>query len=90
MVLVKNVKFLHPFFLGKIGLEKLFGAILDRKEAILDYNNINLTRSCTIDIFPRGLASGFGQKFEISWLFLFRQNRLKKSVCAVLERKQAI
>ena len=44
MVLVKNVKFLHPFFLGKIGLEKLFGAILDRKEAILDYNNINLTR----------------------------------------------
>ena len=44
MVLVKNVKFLHPFFSGKIGLEKLFGAILDRKEAILDYNNINLTR----------------------------------------------
>ena len=47
MVLVKNVKFLHPFFLGKIGVEKVFGAILDRKEAILDYNNINLTR--TID-----------------------------------------
>ena len=37
MVLVKNVKFLHPFFLGKIGVEKVFGAILDRKEAILDY-----------------------------------------------------
>ena len=37
MVLVKNVKFLHPFFLGKIGVEKVFGAILDRKEAIIDY-----------------------------------------------------
>ena len=44
MVLVKNVKFLHPFFLGKKGLEKVFGAVLDRKEAILDYKNINLIR----------------------------------------------
>ena len=44
MVLVKNVKFLHPFCLGKIGLEKVFGAVLDRKEAVLDYKNINLIR----------------------------------------------
>ena len=36
MVLVKNVKFLHRFSLGKIGLEKVFSAVLDRKEAILD------------------------------------------------------
>ena len=42
MVLVKNVKFLHPFFLGKIGLQEVFGAVLDRKEAILDYKNIDL------------------------------------------------
>ena len=44
MVLGKNVKFLHPFSLGKIGLEKVFGAVLDRKEAVLDYKNINLIR----------------------------------------------
>ena len=44
MVLDKNVKFLHPFSLGKIGLEKVFGAVLDRKKAILDYKNINLIR----------------------------------------------
>ena len=44
MVLVKNVKFLHSFFLGKKGLEKVFGAVQDRKEAILDYKNINLIR----------------------------------------------
>ena len=36
MVLDKSVKFLHLFFLGKIDLEKVFGAVLDRKEAILD------------------------------------------------------
>ena len=44
MVLVKNVKFLNPFLLGKIGLDKVFGAVLDRKVAILDYKNINLIR----------------------------------------------
>ena len=44
MVLVKNVKFLNPFFLGEIGLDKVFGAVLDRKVAILDYKNINLIR----------------------------------------------
>ena len=30
----ENVKFIHPFFLGKISLEKVIGAVLDRKEAI--------------------------------------------------------
>ena len=44
MVLGKYVKFLHPFSLGKIGLEKVFGAVLDRKEAVLDHKNINLIR----------------------------------------------
>ena len=33
-VLVKNVKFLHPLFLSKTVLGKVFGAVLDRKEAI--------------------------------------------------------
>ena len=44
MALVKSVKFLHPFFLGKIGLQEVFGAVLERKESILDYKNINLIR----------------------------------------------
>ena len=67
MVLVKNVKFLHPFFLGKIGLEKLFGAILDRKEAILDYNNINLTRKLYNWHFSKGVSQWFRSKI---WNFL--------------------
>ena len=37
MVLIKNLKFLHPFFLAKKDLEKVFFAVLDRKQAILDY-----------------------------------------------------
>ena len=64
----ENVKFIHLFFLGKISLEKVIGAVLDRKEAILDYKKINLIKSYITDIFPKGSANGFGRKlvFEIS------------------------
>ena len=44
MALVKSVNLLHPFFLGKTGLQEVFGAVLERKESILDYKNINLIR----------------------------------------------
>ena len=37
MVLVKNVKFLHPFFLGVINRRKVFDAVLDRKQSIQDF-----------------------------------------------------
>ena len=40
MVLIKNLKFLHPFCLAKKDLEKVFFAVLDRNQAILDYKNI--------------------------------------------------
>ena len=36
MVLVKNVKFLDFFFLGKIDFKKVLCAVLERKQAILD------------------------------------------------------
>ena len=37
MVLVKNVKILHPFCLGEIGKGKKFGDVLDRKQVTVDY-----------------------------------------------------
>ena len=36
MLLAKIVKCLYPFFLGKVGQEKVFGNVLDRKLAFLD------------------------------------------------------
>ena len=67
MVLVKSLKFLHPFFPGEIGKEKLLGCVLERELAYLDYENIDLTIYYRkICIFPKGLVHGFGQKFEIS------------------------
>ena len=45
MIFVKNWSFLHLFILGKIGQGKVFYDILDRKNAFLDYKNINLKNS---------------------------------------------
>ena len=38
MISVKNWKFLNCFFWGKIGLGKVFGNALHRKQAFLAYN----------------------------------------------------
>ena len=37
MVLVKNLKSLDPFFVANIGDKKVFSAVLDRKQASLDF-----------------------------------------------------
>ena len=36
MILVKNLKFIHRFFLKKVAQEKLFGVVSDRKLTLLD------------------------------------------------------
>ena len=42
MILVKIFKIFH-FFFRQSSSGKMFGDILDRKQAFLDYRNINLT-----------------------------------------------
>ena len=42
MILVKNSNFRHCLFLLKIGPERMFGDVLDRKEAFLDNKNMYL------------------------------------------------
>ena len=44
MVFVKKLKIFRPFILGKIGKKKVFGYILDRKKAFLDYKNKELKK----------------------------------------------
>ena len=39
MDLVKKWDFLHLFIFGKIGKKQVFGDILERKNAFLDYKN---------------------------------------------------
>ena len=44
MVLVKNVKFLHRFFRGKIGRQILIGDLQESKLAFLDYKSFHLRK----------------------------------------------
>ena len=44
MVLVKNLNF-FSFVFGKIGQEKVFGDVVNRKLASEDYKNIDLKKS---------------------------------------------
>ena len=45
MVFSKNIKFLYPNFLGARGWEKVFGEVLRRKLAFLDYDNVDYKKS---------------------------------------------
>ena len=68
----------------------MFGDVLDRKQASPDYNNIIIIIIdwCIIDVFSRqigfflrvSVVHEFGQKFEISSLLVFRQNRPRNCV----------
>ena len=58
------------FFLGNIGQENVFYDILERKNAFLRYKNNKLKKS-KIEIFPKGLTHGLGQKLAIFPSFFF-------------------
>ena len=44
MIFEKNWQFFHLFILGKIGKEKVFYDILDKKKAFQDYKDIKLKK----------------------------------------------
>ena len=50
----------------------MFGNVLDRKLAFLDYKNMDLKKRRKIGNFPKGLVHGFGQNYEIFLFLLFR------------------
>ena len=65
MLLAKIWKFLYPFFLSKTGQEKMFGDVLDRKQAFLDFEKVPKLA------FIQRVVHGFGQNYEISLSLLF-------------------
>ena len=79
MILVKNLKFLLGLYSGKIGLEIVFGDVLDRKQLFPDYTSVDFAWWSPW-IFPKVFIHDFGQKFEFLLLFLFGQNRVSNSV----------
>ena len=79
MILVKNSNFLHFLFLLKTGPEMMFEDVLDRKEAFLK-KKICILYVRKIGNFPKQLNHDFGQKFELSSLFVFIEDRRRNDV----------
>ena len=59
--------------------EKVFGDVLDKKEAFEDYKT-TVYEKRKIRIFPKELVHRFGQKFEISSTLIFIQHTPRKSI----------
>ena len=60
----KNGHFSNIFFLGNIGQENVFYDILDRK-TLFQAIKTRSSKCGKINIFPKGLTHGFGQKMAI-------------------------
>ena len=68
MILVKKLKFFHLLCLSKIDREKLFADVLDKKEALKDYEN-NCLRKTQNWNFSNGVSPSFSP--EILGFFNF-------------------
>ena len=79
MVLVKKASFFRRLCLGDIGQENVFYDILERKNVFLGYENEEFRKS-KIEIFPKGLVHGFGEKGVIFPSFVFRRYSTGKCV----------
>ena len=58
---MKKLKFFHLLCLSKIGEEKVFADVLDRKEALKDYKN-NCVRKTQNENFSKGVSPSFWSK----------------------------
>ena len=61
MVLDKIMKFVYCIFLGKIRQKNVFGNVLDRKLAFLDYRNMDLKKLENWH-FSKGVSPWFWSK----------------------------
>ena len=88
MVSVQKWDFFHLFILGKVGKKKVFGDILERKNAFLDYKN-KKQKNRKIAFFPKGSVHSFGQQMGFFPPFYFWQKRQEKVFGDILQRKNA-
>ena len=88
MVLVKKWDFFHLFIFGKIGKKQVFGDILERKNAFLDYKNKKQKKNKKIGLFPQWLVHGFGPNMGFFSRFYFWQNRQGKKSLSIFQKEE--
>ena len=70
MILVKKLNFLHLLCLSKRDPEKVFGDVLDKKEAFKDYKN-NCSLKTENENFCKGVSPSFWSNFSDFFNFDF-------------------
>ena len=84
-----TIKIFPSFSFRQSRQEKMFGDILDRNKAFLDYKNGQLKNS-EIGIFPKGFVHCFGsKKLKFFHLFLLGKIGSKKVLSDILDRDRA-
>ena len=89
MVSVQKWDFFHLFILGKVGKKNVFGDILERKNAFLDYKN-KKQKNRKIALFPKGSVHSFGQQMGFFPPFYFWQKRQEKSIWRYSREKKRL
>ena len=82
----KITYFIIFLFFSKIGQEKVFFDLVERKLAILDYKDMDL-KSRKFCIFLKGLVHGCWSKTGNLLFFVLKQNRPKQSSLSRSRRK---
>ena len=91
MVMLKKWDFFHLFIFGKIDKKQVFGDILERKNAFLDYKNKKQKKkNKKIGLFPQWLVHGFGPKMGFFHVVMFGKIGKKKSLCRYSKKKKSL
>ena len=89
MVLVQKWDCFHLFIFGKVGKKNVFGDILERKNAFLDYKN-KKQKNRKIALFPKGSVHSLGQQMGFFPSFYFWQKRQVKSLWQYSRKKKRL
>ena len=97
MVLVKKWDFLHLFVFAIISKKKVFGDILERKNAFLDYKNKKQNKSKNsntksksmekLPFFQSGMSMVLVTNEIFSTFFIFGRTGKKRVFGVIIERK---
>ena len=83
MVFVINWPFFYFTILGLVGQENVFYDILKRKNTFTGYKK----KVQKVEIFPKGLDHGFGQKWQFFHFFILGLVGQKNVFYGILEQK---
>ena len=86
-VLVKNWRFFHLFFLGKIGQENVFYDILQRKNVFLSYKNKKFKKSKNCN-FSKWFSPQFWSKIRHFSIFSFQAVKARKMSFTILQNQK--